>query len=173
MIHQNTTEIRLNDQQKDITATPNLKLVDGSASKPVSLEVPPEVQPPWFLAPGQYDFVHHSTKFEKKFNRTVAVIWFVSVDFDGKAVPDLANLGGQGGRGARRNPKPARHSKIVQDWRRLFPQQIKRLDQFPYCWINGKRLLVEVGTVTEDYRQLKTDEALHYSVIRTLIMVGE
>ena len=127
--------------------------------------IAPHLQPPVLLPVGETELAYISHQPATQFNRGVLIVWFAAVDYGYVAIPRYYNVQRKGKRGF----IAPRGGVLVADFRTIFVRRIQRLDRFPITWLQGKRLLGEIGTVTKDANQDTREEGTEYTVVRKLI----
>ena len=127
--------------------------------------IAPQLQPPVLLPEGETELAYISHQAETQFNRGILIVWFAAVDYGNVAIPRYYPVLRKGKRGF----LPPRGGVLVADFHRIFVRRIQRLDRFPITWLQGERLLGEIGTVTKDANQDTRDEGTEYTVVRKLI----
>lgn len=127
--------------------------------------IAPHLQPPVLLPEGETELAYISHQIETQFNRGVLIVWFAVVDYGNVAIPRYYPVLRKGKRGF----IPPRSGALVTDFHRIFVRRIQRLDRVPITWLQGKRLLGEIGTVTKDANQDTREEGTEYTIVRKLI----
>ena len=132
--------------------------------EPLNHTVPPHLQAPVLLTPGEYELAYLMHQTNSQFGRGVLTLWFRVLDYDDVTLPRYYNVRLTG----KKSFVPARHSALVTEFRQLFVERIGRLDRFPLHWLDTKHLLGEIGTVTKGGDQELLPDSTQYSVIRSL-----
>ncbi len=132
--------------------------------EPLTQAVPPHLQAPVLLTPGDYELAYLTHEIKSQFGRGVLTLWFRVLDYDDIVIPRYYNVQLRG----KKSFVAPRHSALVTEFRQLFVERIGRLDRFPIHWLSEKHVLGEVGTVTKGGDQKMLPDSVQYSVIRRL-----
>lgn len=137
----------------------------AAVRKILDAPIAPHLQPPVWLPEGETELAYISHQLATQFNRGVLLVWFIAVDYGNIAIPRYYPVQRKGKRGF----IAPRGGVLVADFQRIFTHRIQRLDRFPITWLQGERLLGEIGTVIKDANQDTREEGTQYTVVRKLI----